>query len=283
MLQIGPYRLDSIMTGKFALDGGAMFGVVPKVFWEKKIDVDDKNRIDMRMRSLLVQGEGRKILVDTGAGDKGLEKFNKIYRIDRSEYNLEGSLAKHSLKPEDITDIVITHLHFDHAGGSTRFDNKGRLVPAFPNARYHIQKRHFDWALNAKEREQASFLEDDFVPLSIAGRIEFHDGPYDLLPGISIEASNGHTEVQQHLLVSGGADTLFYCADMIPTSLHVPLPWIMAYDIRPLETLKEKREILKRAVKDNWILFFEHCPHVAAARVVDRGVERYEVGDGVDV
>lgn len=282
MIQIGPYQLSSVMTGAFALDGGAMFGVIPKTLWAKKINVDDKNRIDMRTRSLLIRGGGKVILVDTGIGGKSDEKFRDIYRVDHSEYSLEKGLAERGVGFEEITDVVTSHLHFDHAGGSTVFDASGCVVPAFPDAKYHIQKRQYDWALSAGERERASFRRADFEPVADAGLVEFHDGPYELYPGISVKLSFGHTEAQQHVIVSEGRETLFYCADMIPTSIHVPLPWIMAYDVRPLVTLEEKKEILPQAAEEGWILFFEHCPYVAAAHVRnDDG--KYEIGDAVDL
>jgi glyoxylase-like metal-dependent hydrolase (beta-lactamase superfamily II) len=267
MLKIGPYRLSAIETGEFALDGGAMFGVIPKPLWEKRIPVDARNRIDMRLRALLIQGEGKNILVDTGIGDKGDTKFNDIYRVDHSRYTLESSLAKKGLKPEDITDVVITHLHFDHVGGATKYDSEGNLVPTFPNAIYHIQKRHLEWARSATERDMASFRKEDFMPLVEQSRVNLLEGETELYPGITVRLSNGHTTCQQHVLVSDGKESLFYCGDLIPTSVHVSLPWIMGYDIKPLTTLEEKKSLLDEAVEKNYILFFEHCPHMAAAHV----------------
>lgn len=277
MIEIGSYKLMSIETGEFALDGGAMFGIIPKPLWEKRIGVDERNRIDMRLRALLVQGNGKNILVDTGIGDKGDAKFNDIYRVDHSRFTLESSLAGYDLKPSDITDVVISHLHFDHAGGATRSS-----VPAFPNATYYIQKRQYDWALKTTEKERTSFRREDFVPLVEKGVARLIDGPSELGPGVSISVSSGHTEYQQHLFVTDGKQAFFHCADMIPTSVHVGLQWIMGYDVRPLETLEEKRKVLAEASEKGWILFFEHCPHMAAARVCFKD-GRYEVMERVDV
>lgn len=281
MLQIGPYKLSAIETGEFALDGGAMFGVVPKPLWETKINVDSKNRIDMRLRALLIQGNGKNILVDTGMGNKWDQKMNDIYRADSSRFSLERSLSEKGLKTGDITDVILTHLHFDHAGGATRLEN-GKMVPAFPNAAYYVQKRHFEWALKPTERDRGSFRRDDFIPLEEHGVLKKLESPNKLFPGISFYLSFGHTEAQQHVVISDHKTTLFYCADLMPTSLHVSLPWIMAYDLRPLETLKEKKEILKEASEKNWVLFFEHCPLLAAAFVTNDG-ERYKILKEADV
>lgn len=272
MLKIGTYNFFSIETGEFALDGGAMFGVIPKPLWERKIGVDARNRIDMRLRALLVQSNGRNILVDTGIGDKGDAKFNDIYRVDHRRFTLEKSLRARGLAPEDITDVVITHLHFDHAGGATVLGAGGKFVPTFPNATHYIQKRQYEWAFAASERDRTSFRKEDIYPLVDAGKVRFLDGESELFPGVQIKVSRGHTESEQHLFVTDGKSTLFYCADMIPTSVHVGVPWIMGYDLRPLDTLREKKEVLKRAVEEGWILFFEHCPHMAAAKI------KYESG-----
>lgn len=267
-MRIGPYTLHAIETGEFALDGGAMFGVVPKVLWEKKIPADDRNRITMRMRSLLITGGGKNILVDTGIGTKDTEKLKDIYRIDHSRLTLEGSLAQHNLKCEDITDVILTHFHFDHAGGSTTFDKNGKLVPAFPKATYYIQRRNLAWARSPSERDQASFTEANFQPLLAAGLLKELDGPLEIYPGINIIVVEGHTEAQQLVKVSDGKTTLLYCGDLIPTSAHLSLPWNMSYDNRPLTTIEEKKNILEQAVSQNWIMFFEHCPLMAACHVI---------------
>lgn len=266
-MKIGIYELHAIETGRFALDGGAMFGVVPKPLWEKSNPPDEKNRIAMAARALLLVGGGRKILIDAGNGSKFNDKFASIYKIDTHEYDLLASLRRHDLTANDITDVILTHLHFDHAGGSTcRVD--GEIRPTFPRARYYVQREHWRAANAPTERDRASFVPDDFVPLHRCGVLEFTDGEHEVLPGIDVRVLNGHTTALQCPVISDGATTLFYCADLIPTASHVALPWIMAYDLRPLVTLEEKRRILKRASDEQWILFFEHDPHVEAARLI---------------
>lgn len=265
-MKIGPYELHSIETGEFALDGGAMFGIIPKVLWEKKIPADSKNRISLRLRALLISGGGKNILVDDGIGTKDDEKFSSIYKIDHSRFALESSLSKCNLTRNDITDVILTHFHFDHAGGSTRIDDSGKIVPAFPNATYYIQKKNLAWAKDPSEKDQASFTKENFEPLIKAHLLKELEGPCELYPGIEILVVEGHTPAQQLVKVTDGKATLLYCGDLIPTSAHVPIPWVMGYDNHPITTLDEKRKILERAVNEKWILFFEHCPIMAACR-----------------
>ncbi len=272
-MTIGPYEVHALETGNFALDGGAMFGVVPRTLWAKSNPPDEKNRITLAARVLLLVGGGRRILVDAGNGSKFNEKFTAIYRIDSSRTSLPGSLQRHGLSPTDITDVVLTHLHFDHAGGSTmRVD--GRVVPTFPRARYYVQRAHWEAALHPTERDHASFFPEDFVPLRESGLLEFTDGEGEVIPGIRVRVLNGHTTALQSPIISDGRTTLFYCADLFPTTSHLPLPWIMAYDLRPLVTLEEKRRTLKDAVENGWIFFYEHDPVTAAARLRrdDKGI-----------
>ncbi len=272
-MKIGQYQLYSIETGTFALDGGAMFGVVPKTLWEKVIVPDEKNRIDMAARALLLMGEGRRILIDVGNGAKFNDKLKAIYKIDESRYTLRGSLARIGLGPEDITDVILTHLHFDHAGGSTYRDN-GTLKPTFPNARYYVQREQWEAANNPTERDRASFFPDDFMPLYEQGILHFTEGEGEILPGITCRVCHGHTTALQAPVISDGKTTLLYCADLVPTSAHVSLPWIMAYDLRPLVTLEEKRRILTQAAEEGWILFFEHDAKVETVRLerTDKGI-----------
>lgn len=276
-MNIGSYEIHPIETGHFALDGGAMFGVVPKPLWEKSNPPDEKNRIDLAARALLVIGNGKKILVDVGNGSKYNEKLTSIYKFDTSTNDLLTSLKKHHLAPSDITDVILTHLHFDHAGGST-FNDNGEVKPTFPNARYYVQREHWRAANNPTERDKASFFKEDFMPLEFHGQIEHTEGEGEIFPGISVRIMNGHTTALQCPVITDGTTTLFYCADLMPTTSHVNLPWIMAYDLRPLVTLEEKRKILDQAVDESWILFFEHDPATAAVRVT-----RTEKGIVVDV
>lgn len=272
-MKIGNYTLHAIETGRFALDGGAMFGVVPKPLWEKTNPPDEKNRIDLAARALLIIGNGKKILVDVGNGTKYTDKLTSIYKFDTSHFDLVSSLKKHGLTPADITDVFLTHLHFDHAGGSTVVNNR-EMVPTFPKAKYYVQREHWHAANNPTERDRASFFKEDFMPLQFFGQLEYTDGEGEIFPGISVRILNGHTTALQCPVISDGTTTLFYCADLMPTTSHVHLPWIMAYDLRPLVTLDEKRKILDHAVDESWILFFEHDPNTDAVRVMrtERGI-----------
>ncbi len=265
-MKFGEYECFSVETGSFVLDGGAMFGIVPKALWERKIPADESNRIPMKARSLLIKGKGKNILVDTGLGNKLPEKQKKIYGIDNDSTNIEISLSKYGLTCNDITDVILTHLHFDHCGGSTFFkDNKA--IPTFPEATYYVQKDQWDAAVNPSLRDTASYMREDFIPLEDYGILKLLEGPKELFKGIVIIVTKGHTSGQQHPLVKGEKRSLFFCADLIPTSAHLPVPWHMAYDNEPLTLLKEKEILLGRALKENWILFFEHDPDIAAVSI----------------
>lgn len=272
-MKIGKYDLISIKSGMFRLDGGAMFGVVPKVLWNKLNPADELNRINLTTRSLLLVSDERKILVDTGIGKKFDEKFKNIYAVDN--LSIEESLIKRGIQPDEITDVVITHLHFDHTGGSTKLENHS-LVPTFKKAKYYIQKTQFDWALNPSDKDRASFIKEDFLPLKDFNQVEFTDGNFKLDEEIEILISNGHTPSQQHLKISDGKNTLFYCGDLIPTSAHIPFPYVMSYDLYPMTTLEEKKKILTQAYDENWILFFEHDPFVSSVTITE-GKKGFEV------
>lgn len=264
MPRIGPYTLHAIETGRFGLDGGAMFGIVPKPLWERRIAPDDRNRIPLHMRCLLLKGADRCILIDTGLGEKHDAKFADLYAVDHESADLLGSLASVGVRPADVTDVVLTHLHFDHAGGSTRHDGD-RLVPTFPEARYHIQRSHWDWASAPNGKEKNSFRPIDFDPLMAAGQVRLVDGEVELCPGVEVLTVHGHTHAQQIVKISGPEGTLVYVADLLPTSAHLRPPWIMAYDVRPLVTLDEKERFLRAAHAEGWHLFFEHDPEVEVA------------------
>jgi glyoxylase-like metal-dependent hydrolase (beta-lactamase superfamily II) len=271
-MKIGKYEIHPIETGRFRLDGGAMFGVVPRPLWERTNQADERNRIELAARPMLIVGNERRILVDNGNGSKLGDKLIDIYGVDTSKSDLFSSLAKLGLKPQDVTDVIITHLHFDHAGGST-IREAGKLVPTFPNAKYYVQKGQWEQATNPTEKDRASYMPDDFIPLQQHGVLELLDGEGELFPQIEIIVANGHTASQQLVKISDGTNTVLYCCDLIPTTSHIPLPYIMAYDLRPLTTLKEKRNILARASEERWILFFEHDPKTATGtvRATDRG------------
>jgi glyoxylase-like metal-dependent hydrolase (beta-lactamase superfamily II) len=271
-MKIGPYTLTAIETGTFALDGGAMFGIVPRVFWQKTNPPDERHRITLASRALLLRGDGKTILVDNGNGDKWSEKLRDIYRLDTSRTSLHASLGAAGVRPEDVTDVILTHLHFDHAGGST-MRKDGALVPTFPNATYHVQKDHWEWSKNPTDRDRASFFPDDYNPLKDHGVLNLIDGEGDIFPGISLVVCNGHTTAQQLPLISDGRSTLLFCCDLVPTASHVPYPYIMGYDLRPLVTLEEKKRILPQACEEGWYLYLEHDPEIRAVTLkqTDKG------------
>ena len=281
-MRIGRYQVSAVETGRFALDGGAMFGVVPKTLWEKQIPADDKNRIPMALRTLLIEEVGgtRKILVDTGMGSKWSDKMAAIYAVDHSQLTLEKSLQQKGLTTDDITDVLLTHFHFDHAGGATRRDERGKLVPSFARARYWVQRRNLELARAPSEKDRASYLTENFTPLLEHGVLQFLDGPGPWAEGIELVLSDGHTLGMQLPRVFGPEGSVIYCADLIPTAAHVPVPWVMAYDNQPVLTIQEKKPLLAQAHEQGWVLFFEHDPYGPAARVqlTDKG---YSAGDRV--
>ncbi|MBI5214442.1 MAG: MBL fold metallo-hydrolase [Ignavibacteriae bacterium] len=279
-MMIGNYELYQIETGRFALDGGAMFGIIPKPLWSKTNPPDERNRITLAARALLLIGNGRKILIDNGNGSKFTEKQVDIYRLDMTQFELNKSLQEIGLTADDITDVILTHLHFDHAGGSTVKEN-GVLRPTFRNAKYYVQKAHWEQAMNPTERDKGSFMYDDFMPLKEHGVLEFVDGEVELFPNIQMVVVNGHTAAQQLPKISDGNSTLLHCCDLFPTTAHVPLPYIMAYDLRPLVTLEERKKILKQATEEHWLLFFEHDPNTVAGTVklTDKGYSFDKVVD----
>lgn len=259
MTRFGSFTLHAIETGTFWLDGGAMFGVVPRLLWEKRTTPDPQNRIRLAMRCLLIETSDRLILVDNGVGDKVDEKFRHIYAIDQESANLQGSLRKAGFGPDEVTDVILTHLHFDHCGGSTRRVSD-RIVPAFPRATYHVQRSHWDWAHHPNPREAASFIRENFDPIEATGQLHFTEGVGELFPGISVMPVNGHTEAQQMVGISGSRGALVFVADLIPTLAHARPTWVMGYDVRPLVSVEEKTSFLHAAAEGRWHLMFEHDP-----------------------
>lgn len=273
-MELGGYRLDSVHAGFLGLDGGAMFGIVPRALWQRHIAPDDENRIPLAMRCLLLRGHGRTILIDNGLGDKYDAKFGRIFAVDRERHDLARSLAALGVTPEDVTDVLLTHLHFDHCGGSTTREAGGELTTTFPNATYHVQRSQWDWA-HESPREQASFLAENLGPLETSGQLNLLAESASPFPSVALLTVDGHTRGQQLPLIQGDEATLLFAADLLPTAAHVPLLWIMAYDVAPLDTLAEKQRILAQAAAERWTVFFEHDPEVATARIAEteRGFE----------
>ncbi|MBT3448499.1 MAG: MBL fold metallo-hydrolase [Bacteroidetes Order II. Incertae sedis bacterium] len=274
MSSIGSYHLHSIETGRFGLDGGAMFGIVPKPLWQRKISADELNRIPLNARCLLMEGNGQLILVDNGIGDKYNEKFGSIYAIDDESENLDASLKQLGFEKDDITDVILTHLHFDHCGGSTRLVN-GKPEVAFRNATFHVQKAHWDWAAASNVREKASFLDENLHPLGESGQLNLIEGSFDLFPGIEVIPVDGHTLAMQLVRVHDEHHSVLFTADLLPTHAHLSPAWNMGYDLWPMTTITEKAKILERATNEGWHLFFEHDPVVSLSNVTqgNRGLE----------
>jgi glyoxylase-like metal-dependent hydrolase (beta-lactamase superfamily II) len=259
-VEFGNFKLYTIETGRFRLDGGAMFGVVPKTLWSRQIDVDEKNRIPMAMRCLLIESQksGRLYLIDNGAGTKFNEKMSAIYDIDYNHSNLHSSLKMQGFAADDITDIIFTHLHFDHCGGTTFYNEKGNIEHTFTNATYHVNERHWETAINPNAREKVSFMADNIDPIANSNQLHLVEDNYTFEDGLSALPVNGHSIGQQLPKIDTGDQTIVFAGDLLPTHVHVPLPWVMGYDMHPKQTLDEKKNFLDRAVAENWYIFMEH-------------------------
>lgn len=277
-------QLHTIETGLFKLDGGAMFGVVPKKIWNKLIPADENNLCTWAMRCLLVQAEGRNILIDCGMGSKQDAKFFSHYE-PHGDFTLKGSLKNYHLLPEDITDVFLTHLHFDHCGGAVEKDARGKLVPAFPNARYWSNEKHWNWASRPNAREKASFLPENFLPLQEAGVVHFLEEEEELFPGFSTIWVYGHTEAMMLPVIRYRDKTLVYAADLIPSYAHIPLPYVMGYDVRPLITMSEKEAFFREAMEKNYLLFFEHdrAHACCSLEMTEKGVRPGKYFDVADI
>ena len=281
MIKIGSYQVFLLETGRFWLDGGAMFGVVPNTMWSQVKASDEKNRIEMSMKVLLILYEDRKILVDVGAGHKFPTKLQEIYGLDYRRFTLKQSLQEIRLQSEDITDVILTHCHFDHVGGATEWDGEA-LKLTFPNATHYVQDSHWQWALSPSEKDRASFLKENLEPLRQSNRLKILPGECELFPGLHFLLSNGHTVGLQMVKIQDSANILFYCSDLMPTAAHVPLPYIMGYDLHPLTTLEEKRRYLSQACDENWLIVLEHDAEVDAIRI-GQGEKRIEIQETVTI
>ena len=277
--RLGRWTVHAIQAGGQKLDGGAMFGVVPKPLWERRIAPDEKNRIQLGMRCLLIEHEVGPVLIDTGAGNKENEKFYNIYAVEnrgvRGPTALEDGLLDAGVRPEDVALVINSHLHFDHAGGNTVRETDGRLRPAFVNARYVVQRGEFEFATHTNERTAGSYFAHNFVPLAEDNRFDFIEGDREIVPGIRSVRTPGHTPWHQSVLLESDGERALYLADLIPTTAHLPLPWIMGYDVEPLVTLETKRRILSDARSEDWTLIFEHDAGTAWGKLSEGlGVKR---------
>ena len=250
-------NLYKIETGNLKLDGGAMFGVVPKVLWQNIYPADEENLCNWSMRCLLIETGERKILIDTGMGDKQSKKFFSYY-LPNGNDTLESSLKENGFTPEDITDVILTHLHFDHVGGAVKYNDNREAVPTFPNAIYHVSRSHWELSVNPNRREKASFLPENFIPLQEHDQLNLIEEEGEIMPGIEIKIFNGHTVGQIIPYVKYKNKTIVYGGDLFPSTAHIPMPYIMSYDTQPLVTLRDKKRFFEDAVKHKHVLFFEH-------------------------
>jgi methylmalonyl-CoA epimerase len=276
--RLGDLELISLSDGFFRLDGGSMFGVVPKTMWARKAAPDDRNRILLSMRPLIVRGH-RTMIIDAGMGDKESAKFHDIYGVERDRH-LDHSLADAGLEPEDIDIVLASHLHFDHAGGFTMRDAGGRLRPRFPRAQYIVRRGEWEDATRPTARTRASYLLDNYVPLAEAGVLQLVDDDATIMPGVRVRRTGGHTPHHQMILIESGGRTAAFVADLIPTTAHLPEVWVMGYDLFPLESMAAKQRFVAEATEKNMLVFFEHDPLVAAGYLRDVDGSRSVVAAG---
>lgn len=267
--------MHAIQAGGQKLDGGAMFGVVPKPLWERRIRADERNRIQLGMRCVLIEHHEKLVLIETGAGNKESEKFHEIYGLENAGTNgrtqLEDGIREAGFSPEDVQLVINTHFHFDHAGGNTYIDADGVVRPSFPNATHIVQRGEYEFAMQPNERTSASYFTRNWECIRDAGRLQLVDGEPEVLPGIRLLRTPGHVPHHQSVVLQNGGETAVYLGDVVPTAAHLPLPWIMGYDVEPLVTLESKRRLLTQARDDAWLLVFVHDAQVPWGRVVHDG------------
>lgn len=265
----GDYRVEIVPDAELRLDGGAMFGVVPRALWSKVCPPDEENRVRLSMNCLFVETETERILIETGAGDKWSPKHEAMYGIRRERPLSESLRAITGVGADEITIVVNTHLHFDHAGGNTKRDETGRIVPTFPQARYFVSRGEYEHAEHPHERDRASYLPDNWRAVEESGQLELKDDAYEVVPGLRMETIRGHSRTMQCARLTRGDKTLFSFADLVPTRAHVPLAWIMGYDLFPVETLEAKKQLLPQAAREDWLCLFYHDPEAPLCRVVE--------------
>jgi glyoxylase-like metal-dependent hydrolase (beta-lactamase superfamily II) len=270
-VKLGDLEFHVISAGRVLLDGGAMFGVIPRPLWEKKMAPDARNRITLSMNCLLIKTAGKRILVETGAGDKMNAKLSDIYGLE-GPFLIDG-LRNHDLRPEDIDIVVNTHLHFDHCGGNTRVE-RDKVVPTFPNAHYIVQRGEFEHAENPNERDQASYFRENYAPLKAAGIFTLLESDTVIAPGVELLRVPGHTANMQCVKLTGAGKTAFSFADLVPTTAHLALPWIMGYDLYPMTTLENKKRWIPEVLRQGWLALFTHDVRVQAAYLRERSGER---------
>src|SRR3954471_22033679 len=272
-MQLGDLELVPLLDRHFRLDGGAMFGTVPKTLWQKRTPADELNRISMAMRPLVVRGS-RLMIIDAGPGEKMAPKLQDIYGFDRRE-SLDASLAAAGVRAEDIGVVLASHLHFDHAGGFTMRNPSGAVVPRFLNARYIISRGEWEDATHPHERNRASYFDENYVPLLEAGVVDFIEGDVTVAPGIRVRRTGGHTRYHHIIYIESGGRTAVFTADLIPTTAHVDVPWIMAYDLYPMETLEFKRAFVREAIDGEYLIFFEHDSAISAGYIREKSGRPY--------
>ncbi|HEY0322420.1 MAG TPA: MBL fold metallo-hydrolase [Pyrinomonadaceae bacterium] len=277
-MQFGDYRVEVVPDTEFRLDGGAMFGVVPRSLWSRLCPPDERNRIRMNMNCLFVEAGRARILIETGIGDKWSEKQADMYGITRERPLSESLKAITGTSAEEITIVVNTHLHFDHAGGNTTLDAEGKACPTFPNARYFVSRDEYEHAESPHERDRASYMPENWRPLQESGQLELKDAAYEVVPGLRMETVAGHSRTMQCVRLNRSGRTLFGFADLVPMSAHVPYAWIMGYDLYPVETLEAKKHLLPQAARENWLCLFYHDAEAPLCRITEEGGKLRAVG-----
>ncbi|HBB93884.1 MAG TPA: MBL fold metallo-hydrolase [Blastocatellia bacterium] len=270
-MNFGNYRVEVIPDCEFRLDGGAMFGVVPRNLWARANPPDDQNRIRMNMNCLFIEADGERILIDTGIGEKWSEKHRAMYGINRTHSLNESLKAVAGVAATDMTIVINTHLHFDHAGGNSIRNDAGQAVPAFPNARYFISQAEYEHAESPTERDRASYFSENWQPMKETGQLELKANDYEIVPGLTMETHAGHNRSMQCPRLARDGKTLFGFADLVPTRAHVPYAWVMGYDLYPVETVEAKKKLLPQAAQENWTCLFYHDPDTPLGRIVHDG------------